>query len=340
MKPTLARLSLLAAVMTTACLLGPRAAKAQAPALATLELTGPYVYQNLAVFAVHDKNAAKHDEVLTLQEALAKKVVTIQETGDVNRLVASNRGKDAVYLQSGDIVKGGRQDRVLQHDTVLPPNGKRVALDVFCVESGRWHGRGNESVFHFASSNDALVTKRQKMAVKVAGNQGAVWDSVAVAQADMGAKLGKSVQSSASSTSLQLTLEDKKVRESVDDYLRNIEKQIPAKDDVVGYAVAVNGKVDSVDVFASPSLFGKMKGKLLKASATEAVASKSDKAAPAPDANAVRSLIADAESGAAKAEKQNLRTKVSRKETSKNVLFTTEDPFVPGKPVHKNYMSK
>ena len=72
----------------------------------------------------------------------------------------------------------------------------------------------------------------------------------------------------------------------MDDYLRNIEKQIPQNDDVVGYAVAVNGKVDSVDVFASPKLFGKMKGKLLKASATEAVASKTDKAAPAPDASA------------------------------------------------------
>lgn len=340
MKTTLARLSLPAVIVAAACLLGPRASTADAPALATLELTGPYVYQNLAVFAVHDKNAAKHEEVLTLQEALAKKVVTVEETGDVNRLVASNKGKDAVYLQSGDIVKGGRQDRVLQHDTVLPPNGKRVGLNVFCVESGRWHGRGSEPVHHFASSNDALVTKRQKMAVKVAGSQGAVWNSVAVAQAEMGAKLGRSVRAPASSTSLQLTLEDRKVRESVDDYLRNIEKQIPARDDVVGYAVAVNGKVDSVDVFASPRLFGKMKTKLLKASATEAVASKSDKAVPAPDASAVHGLIADAESGAARAEKQNLRTKVSRKETSKNVLFTTEDPVVPSKPVHKNYLAK
>jgi len=342
MKTTLARLLTLAALTIVPCLLGPRLARAEAPApaLATMELTGPYVYQNLAVFAVHDKNAAKHEEVLTLQEALTKKVVTVQETGDVNRLLASNHGKEAVYLQSGDIVKGGRQDRVLQHDTLLPAHSKKVALNVFCVESGRWQNRGSESVHHFASSNEAFMTKRQKMAVKVAASQGAVWDSVAAAQADMGSKLGASVHAPASSTSLQLSLEDKKVRESVDDYLRNIEKQIPEKDDVVGYAVAVNGKVDSVDVFASPSLFGKMKGKLLKASATEAVASKSDKTTATPDASAVRSLIADAESGAAKAEKQNLRTKVTRKETSKNVVFTTDDPFVRGKPVHKNYLAK
>jgi hypothetical protein len=342
MKTTLARLSAVATLIAIPAWVAPHLARGQdpAPALASLRLTGPYVYQNLAVFAVHDHEAAKHDEVLTLQEALARKAVTVEETGDVNRLLASNHGKSAVYLQSGDIVKGGRQDRVLQHDTVLPGNSRKVALNVFCVESGRWHNRGNESVRQFASSNDALMTKRQKMAVKVAASQGAVWDSVAVAQADMGSKLGRSVRAPSSSTSLQLSLEDKTVRESVDDYLRNLEKQLPQNDDVVGYAVAVNGKVESVDVFASPNLFGKMRGKLLKASATEAVASKSGQPTSPPDASAVRSLIADAESGAAKAEKQNLRTRVTRRETPRNVVFTTDDPFVRGKSVHKNYLAK
>jgi hypothetical protein len=344
MKTTLASLSLLAVLACVPLLLVHRRATAQTPAampaLAALELTGPYVYQNLAVFAVHDRNTANHQEILTLEEGLAKKVVTIEEVGQVNRLVASNNGKSSVYLQSGDIVKGGQQDRVLQHDTLLPPGSRKVPLDVFCVESGRWHGRGGEPVRHFASSNASLITKRQKMAVKVAGNQGAVWESVAAAQADIGGKLGHSVRSPDSATSLQLSLEDKKLGETVDEYVRNIEKQIPQQSDVVGYAVAVNGNVDSVDVFASPNLFGKMRGKLLKASAVEAVASKGDKLTAAPDAKAVRALITDAESGAAKSEKRNLRTKVTRKETKRNVVFTTDDPLVPAKPLHKSYMAK
>jgi hypothetical protein len=341
MKSTLARSVALAAVVVIPFLVGRHSAQAQSgPALASLDLTGPYVYQNLAVFAVHDKHAARHDDILTLQEALAKNVVTVEETGNVNQLQASNRGKESVYLQSGDIVKGGRQDRVLQHDTVLTPGSKKVALSVFCVESGRWQGRGSEPSHRFASSNAALVTKGQKMAVKVAGNQGEVWNSVAAAQAQIGGKLGKSVRAPASATSLQLSLEDKQLDESVDDYVRNIEKQIPARDDLVGYAVALNGKVDSIDVFASPRLFGKMKGKLLKASATEAVASKISQPTPSPSTEAVRGLITDAESGAARSEKQNLRTKISRKETAKNVVFTTDDPLIPGKSVHKNYLAK
>jgi len=298
------------------------------------------VYQNLAVFAVHDRNAANHQEILTLEEGLARKVVTIEETSQVNQLMASNKGKSGVYLQSGDIVKGGKQDRVLQHDTLLPPDSRKVRLSVFCVEAGRWHGRGSESAGHFASSNASIFTKRGKMAVKVAASQGEVWDSVAAAQADIGGKMGHSVRAPQSATSLQLSLEDKQLTRSVDDYVRNIEKQMPQASDVVGYAFAVNGNVDAVDVFASPNLFGKMKGKLLKASATEAVAAKEDKPTVAPGAEAVRALITDAESGAARTEKQNLRTQVIRKETRRNVVFTTDDPLVPSKSVHKSYLAK
>jgi hypothetical protein len=344
MKTTVACLSALALLFVLPMLFAHRRAVAQPaatpPALASLELTGPYTYRNLAIFAVHDRNTAHHEDILTLQEAMAKKVVTIEETGQVNQLVASNKGDKSVYLQAGDIVKGGQQDRVLQHDTVMPPNSKQVHLSVFCVEAGRWHGRGSEPARHFASSEASIVTKRGKMAVKVAGNQGAVWDSVAAAQADIGKNVGHSVRAPESATSLQLSLEDKKLNGTVDEYVKNIEKQLPKDGNVVGYAVAVNGNVDSVEVFASPNLFGKMKGKLLKASATEALSLYQEKPAPPPTADAVRALIADAESGAAKTEKQTLRTQVTRKETKRNVVFETNDPMVPAKAVHKSYMAK
>jgi hypothetical protein len=127
---------------------------------------------------------------------------------------------------------------------------------------------------------------------------------------------------------------------SVEQYVSNLERTLPKDDDVVGYAVAVNGKVESVEVFASPRLFGKMKGKLLKASATEALAAKTDAPSSAPSPEVVRAFIADAESGAAKTEKRTLRTQVTRKENQRNVLFETADPIVPSKPVHKSYLAK
>ncbi len=342
MKSTYVSLCLLCLLFAVVGLFIPeRPAMAETPASPeNLNISGPYAYENLAVFLIHDTKAAKHEDILTLQEALAQKAITISETGDVNRLLASNNSKKGVYLQSGDIVKGGQQDRVLQHDSLLPPKSKNVALNVFCVEAGRWHGRGAESVQHFGSSTGSLMTKRQRMAVKVSANQSEVWKSVAEAQTAVSSKLGHSVQSPTSQSSLQLSLEDKKLNESISNYVSKIEAQLPEASDVVGYAFAVNGNVESADVFASPQLFGKMKAKMLRASAAEAVAEKGPDPVPTPSTTAVRALFSDAESGAARTEKQTLTTSVSRKETPKSVVFTTDDPRIRGKSVHKNYMSK
>ena len=65
------------------------------------------------------------------------------ETGQVNELAIENVSPDrAVFVQAGDIVKGGRQDRVFSQDLVLKPRSGRVPIDAFCVESGRWRQRG------------------------------------------------------------------------------------------------------------------------------------------------------------------------------------------------------
>jgi hypothetical protein len=64
----------------------------------------------------------KSKRYISLAESLEKGVVIIDETGDVNRLMATNHSdKDDVFIQSGDMVKGGGQVRTLSHHAVLPP---------------------------------------------------------------------------------------------------------------------------------------------------------------------------------------------------------------------------
>ena len=63
-----------------------------------------------------------------------------------------NTGKDEVFVQAGDIVKGGQQDRVLSVDLLLPPRSGAVSIAAFCVEHGRWTARGNEDVRQFSSA--------------------------------------------------------------------------------------------------------------------------------------------------------------------------------------------
>src|SRR5271166_5583704 len=75
-------------------------------------LSGPLVSENLAVYFIHG-GSSPGPVPLTLQEAIANHTVRVYETDDVNQLAIENRGAEEVFVQAGDIVKGGKQDRTL-----------------------------------------------------------------------------------------------------------------------------------------------------------------------------------------------------------------------------------
>ena len=104
------------------------AAAAPRPAFADTKtrISGPYTHENLAVYFIHGASA-EGPVPLTLQEALDKGSVRILETGEVNELKIENTGAEEVFIQSGDIVKGGKQDRVLRLSFVLPPKSGNYA---------------------------------------------------------------------------------------------------------------------------------------------------------------------------------------------------------------------
>ncbi len=111
-------------------------------------VSDPIVHENLAVYFIHGKSAAGNVP-LTLEEAMAKGVVHVNETSNVNQLEIENLGNEEVFVQSGDIVKGGQQDRTLMVSLVLPPKSGRIPIASFCVEQGRWSARGREDVGTF-----------------------------------------------------------------------------------------------------------------------------------------------------------------------------------------------
>ena len=97
-------------------------------------LEGPFTQGNLTVFLVHGKDKIKGQTFITLQEALVQRKVIVRETREVNSLTIENVSGEEVYVQSGDIVKGGAQDRMLVTDLILPPRSGKIAIDAFCVE--------------------------------------------------------------------------------------------------------------------------------------------------------------------------------------------------------------
>src|SRR5207244_3790042 len=131
-----------------------------------------------------------------------------------------------VFIQSGDIVKGGQQDRAMQSDLVLQPNSGKVPVNAFCVEHGRWSQRGAENVRQFNTSTNLLASKSLKIAAKGARNQNDVWQQVSAYQSRVQSNVAAqgysgSVLAKPSPSSLQLTLESDGVKKLSDNYVKD-----------------------------------------------------------------------------------------------------------------------
>jgi hypothetical protein len=320
------------------------AAMATAAHGADYRISGPYTHSNLTIYLVHsqDQDQRKEKTYVPLDEALEHNLVVVYETSDVNTLLVANVSKDEVYLQSGDIVKGGKQDRVVKEDMILPPDSGKVPIAVFCVEHGRWTQRGGESAGHFESSKQSIAGNRMKLAVRADANQQEVWNQVAAAQGKLAKSVGAPVQSPQSATSFQLTLESAKVRENSKAYEEAFSPLIERYKDVVGYVVAVNGKVSSADVYSSHALFAKLWPKLLASAAVEAIGAGQAPAATPPSYDEVRTVVAGGpkDAKAEPAQKVNSRTEVKRKESAEGVSFETRDSSLAGGAVHRSYVAK
>jgi hypothetical protein len=304
-------------------------------------LSGPFTHANLTIFLIHGPDQIAGKNFLTLQEALEQKKVVVYETKDVNELAIENRSREDVYVQAGDIVKGGQQDRVLAVDLIVPPRSGKIPIAAFCVEQGRWSRRGEEQVATFQSSAEVVNTKDLKLAAKSARSQSAVWGNVKVAQDKMSQNVGEAVASTTSASSLQLALENTKLNESADAYLSALSNIVKGKSDVIGYAFAINGKVNSADVYASNQLFNKLWPKLLKANATEAIAElQKDKKFDPPGEESVKTFLSDAEKGTGSEKEVTKRVKLVTREDRENVFFETRDGDVKGAWIHRNYIRK
>ncbi len=137
-----------------------------------------------------------------------------------------------------------------------------------------------------------------------------------------------------------MSLENKEVRENIDKYIAKLGKIIEGKKDVIGYAFAINGKINSADVYVSNSLFKKLWLKMLKATATEAVANLNEKTKPGKvDAADVKTFLSDSEKGKSREDTVSKRTKVITREDETNVVFESVDEKAK-LIVHKSYVKK
>ena len=301
-------------------------------------ISAPYTYKNLTIFLIHGKDETSKKNIVTLQEALKMGIFKVYETSEVNELMVENTSKTHdVFIQSGDIVKGGKQDRVLAISIIIPARSGRVSIEAFCVESGRWQQRQGEDSRQFSSSEERIVSKDLKVAANAARSQQEVWNKVAEAQKKLSENVGADVTKNASGTSLQLALENRKVAATTDEYIRKLSGLIAGKSDVIGYAFAINGEVNSADIYVSNHLFAKLWPRMLKAAAVEAVAEGSRGAEnPTPRPASIEAFITQAEKGRAQERSTSGKSKVITKESDGSTAFEARDKA--DLVVHRNYV--
>jgi ARG/rhodanese/phosphatase superfamily protein len=336
------------AVLLTACFIAR-----PLPAADEGHISGPFVHENLAIYLVHG-NSSGGPVPLTLDEALTKKAAKVHETGDVNSLEIENVGDEPIFVQSGDIVKGGQQDRALTASLLLPPRSGRTRVAVFCVEHGRWSGRDGEDTRTFSSAGMALPSREAKIAIKAPAPKASgadtsrrqleVWKNVAKIQESLSGSLGAPVASPRSQTSLQLALENDALARAEADYLAALQGAGEKDADVVGYAFAVNGKLSTADIYPSNALFRKMWPKLVKSATAEAIAARTaTDSEPAPSTDAVGSFLKSAEHGARTDQEVAHGNKLESRDSSRALYFETR-PTSPSAPaaafIHRSYLAK
>jgi hypothetical protein len=339
-----------------------------------IRVSGPIVHDNLAIYLVHGAPAGGAVP-LTLQEALAKGAVKVRETGSVNALTMENTGTDEVYVQAGDIVKGGQQDRVLSVDLLLPPRSGAVSIAVFCVEPGRWAARGNEDVKQFSSAGSAMPSHEVKMAMRAnalaatppadaaerpmapkamappatapmayvggagtAQSQQEIWSTVRKTQDKLSRSVGAPVAAAASPSSLLLSLENEKLKQAQAAYIAALQGAGEADADIVGYVFAINGKINSGDVYASNALFRKMWSKLLAANVTEAISVKEAAGTAPPPAKDVEAFLATASTGVKAERAINASVRLATRDGDASLYAETRR--TDGSWVHRNYLAK
>jgi hypothetical protein len=226
-------------------------------------------------------------------------------------------------------------------DFIVPPRSRRMPIAAFCVESDRWNKRGTEAAATFGSSENSIATKDLKLAAKRSNSQSEVWESVKVAERKMSSNLMVTVADPASPSSYELAVSNSSVVTTGNEYINALSHIVQNKPDVIGYVFAINGHVNSADVYASRPLFLKLWPKLLRASAVEAIAELNQAAAAQPATyETVQTFLADSERPAANSKEVTRRVKLVTREDDKNIFFETVDRADKDNWVHRNYIRK
>jgi hypothetical protein len=253
-------------------------------------LSGPYAHENLAVFLIHSPDQDERD-FLTLDEGLKTGVVKVteQDQATVDTLRIDNQSDLPLFLQEGERLQGGRQDRTITASLVVPPRSGPLPLPAFCIEHGRWR-EGQSGLMFMCLSDGALAPKAVRGAAKVDHEQESVWSSVAAQKAYASSEL----KAPNTNTSGNEMLDSAQLRKISEEFAAALQDAFTQHPDAVGVAVVLNGQFEEADIYPNHAVCGKLGPRLIRAYGVQAAMLKDQaKDTAVPSAADMARLIAD-----------------------------------------------
>jgi hypothetical protein len=282
--------ALLSALLFTAVASAGAAKAGESSFSESYKVLPPILHNNLAIFPVVSGHSFDTSQLMTLDEGVRSGQVTITETGDerglvrpgqpiparqgaqVNRLVLSNNSNHPLLLLAGEIVTGGKQDRVIGSDRIVPANTGPIDLGVFCVEPGRWV----ESSSKFGSMGAQMAQPSVRTPAMATRDQQQVWANVRASNSTVAVSVGgPEAMALSGTTSYAKVFNSAPVQQKIAGYggiegEQAILRELRVKG-AAGVVVAVNGRVMWADIFASTDLLSKYWPKLMRSYVAEAM---------------------------------------------------------------------
>ena len=276
------------------------------------KVLAPITRGNLTIFPVVADRTHDTRNFLTLDEGVRSGEVTVSEAGSVrplirgheryipsdgaqvNQLVLVNNSDRPLILLAGEIVTGGKQDRVVGKDRIVPPKSDPIDLAVFCVEPGRWvAAKSGFGSFHSQMAQPSV--RRSAMADK---DQQKVWAEVHASAQSMAVEASAPAARAIGGTSSYAgVMANEEVKRRVDDVAVPLEQSYLGlmrelrERNAVGVVVAVNGRMIWADIFASTPLLEKYWPKLIRSYAAEALTQ--SKTSERPDMKDAQAFLQD-----------------------------------------------
>lgn len=217
-------------------------------------------YKNLKIFPIIAKKILSTQSYVTLDEATDKGWLKIKEvgSGQVNSVEVKNNGKKPVFIMTGEMISGAKQDRMLKEDVLLPSKSGWIRMPVYCVEHGRWVSVSTEF-----KSEKLLAPNALRKKAKITESQSEVWDEIAASQNRMDIVSGTGT--------VRANYEDEKVQKEISEYEKKFGKVPKLSNSTIGVVVTTGNRIICFDMFANNGLLKRLWKKLIKSYAMDAI---------------------------------------------------------------------